>query len=99
MQHFYLVCCNSILFNIYLNDWLSYSSKGELRSFADGDTISAFSKDRNDSLKVLKSESELAINWFRQNKMIVNFSKFQSKIKEKTKTANEIYKFNILTVR
>ena len=57
-----------ILFNICLNDLLEVLKNSDIYNFADGNTIS--SKNRDTLLETLKSESESAVNWFRNNNMI-----------------------------
>ena len=62
--------------------WLSTT---DLHNFADGNTISAFSKDLQKLMKILEDASECAIKWFTNNCMIVNRGKFQSIIIESSK--------------
>ena len=45
--------------------------------FGDDNTISVASKTRDTLLETLENESELAVNWFRNNNMILNPDKFQ----------------------
>ena len=48
-------------------------------------------------MNVLKEESEIAINWFSSNKMIVNLDKFKSVILTKNKSDNIATGFSIGT--
>ena len=50
-----------ILFNIFINDLFLWLSTGDLHNFADGNTISAFSKDLQELIKNLEDLSECAI--------------------------------------
>ena len=61
-----------ILFNIFLNNLLEVLKSSDIYILADDNTISVASKDRDTLLGTLKNESELAVNWFRNNNMIVN---------------------------
>ena len=67
-----------ILFNIFLNDLLEVLKNSDIYDFADDNTISVVSKKKRDILlETLKNESELVVNWFRNNNMIVNTDKIQ----------------------
>ena len=69
-----------ILFNIFLNDLLTTLENSEIHNFADNNTISSISKEKQALLTTLEKDSEKAIDWFRRNNMIVNPEKFQSMI-------------------
>ena len=84
-----------ILFNIFLNDLLTTLSMSELYNFADDNTISATSRNIDDLIKTLKHESELAVEWFRENKMIVNPEKFQAMILQKNESNNKSYRLEV----
>ena len=71
-----------ILFNIFLNDLLGNLKNSNLYNFADDNTISAISKSETDLIKT-EYESNIAVKWFRENKMIVNSDKFQAMFLEK----------------
>ena len=66
-----------ILFNIFMND-LFYLLQNDLHNFADDNTISAVSQTISDLTHLLASKSNLAIDWFRWNCMIVNPDKFKA---------------------
>ena len=68
-----------ILFNIFLNDLLTTLQKSEIYNFAEDNTISSISKEKEALLTTLEKESEKVVDWFRRN-MIVNPEKFQSMI-------------------
>ena len=67
-----------ILFNIFINDMFFWLSTTDLHDFADGNTISACSKDLQELMKILEDASECAIKWFTNHCMIVNPGKLQS---------------------
>ena len=54
-------------------------------NFADDNTLSSFTKTIEYVISILESESEKAINWFKDNHMIVNPGKFQATILDKHK--------------
>ena len=85
-----------ILFNIFLNDLLYFVNKAKVYNFADDNTISAKSKSKEDLLIILEQESEEAVQWFRQNQMIVNPDKFQCMIMEKKNKLEETRKLQIV---
>ena len=72
-----------ILFNIFLNDLLEVLKNSDIYNFADGNTISVASKNRDTWIETLKNESESVVNWFRNNNMIVNPDKFQLMLLQK----------------
>ena len=59
-------------------------------NFADDSTLSSFAKTIENLISILESESEKAINWSKNNHMIVNPGKFQATVFDK-------HKENILT--
>ena len=61
-------------------------------SFADDNTLSSFAKTIENLISILESESEIAINWFKDNHMTVNPGKFQAIIigKHKENDTNQI---------
>ena len=64
-----------ILFNIFLNDLVQVLKNSEIYNFADDNTISVASKNRDTLLETLKNKSALAVNWFINNNLIVNPNK------------------------
>ena len=66
-------------------------------NFADDGSLSAATKTVTELKNTLQSESEVIINWFKNNKMIVNPEKFQAIILDKQKHdySNETIKFDI----
>lgn len=67
-----------ILFNIFVNDLLLWIKNAELHNFADDNTISCSEKTLDKLTQSLISESEKAVEWFKDNMMIVNPEKFQA---------------------
>ena len=63
-------------------------------NFADDNTLSSFAKTIENLISILESESEIAINWFKNN-MIVNPGKFQAIIFDKHKGNNTNQIINI----
>ena len=72
-----------ILFNIFLNDLLEVLKNSDIHNFADDNTISVASKKRDTLPETLKNEFESAVNWSRNNSMIVNQEKFQLMLLQK----------------
>ena len=54
-------------------------------NFADDNTLSCFAKTIENLISILESESEIAINWFKSNNMIVNPGKCEAIIFNKHK--------------
>ena len=73
-----------ILFNIFMND-LFYLLQNDLHNFADDNTISAVSSTIPDLVDSLTEKSNLAIDWFHTNSMIVNPDKFKAIVLTKSK--------------
>ena len=63
---------------------LEVLKNSDIYNFADGNTISVASKNRDTLLEILKNESQAAVNWFRNNNMIVNPDKFQLMLLQKS---------------
>ena len=74
-----------ILFNIFFNDFFYFILVASAHNFADDNTLSSFAKTIENLISILESESEIAINWFKNNHMIVNPGKFQAIIFNKHK--------------
>ena len=63
---------------------LEVSKNSGIYNFADDNTISVASKYRYTLLETLKIKSESAVNWFRNNNMIVKPDKFQLMLLQKS---------------
>ena len=80
-----------ILFKLSINDLFLSLALLSFYNFGDDNTLSAFAATVSGLIKILESESEVAIDWFKKNKMVVNPDKFQAIIlvKRKSHHANE----------
>ena len=67
-----------ILFNIFINDLLLWIENAELHNFTDDNTILCTEKSLEESIKSLTYASEKAVQWFKENMMLVNPDKFQA---------------------
>ena len=68
------------LFNIFINDLYLWISKTDLLNFADNNTISAAEETIKKINSTLKQDSQVAIDWFKTNEMIVNPVKYQTTV-------------------
>ena len=66
-----------ILFNIFFNNFFFFIPKASVHNFVDDNTLASFTSTLKELLPILESECKAAINWFHNNKMIVNPDKFQ----------------------
>ena len=73
-----------MLFNAFLNDFFFCIRKVLIHDFADDNTLSSFAKSVTLLVEILMAESQNAIKWFSENKMIVNPDKFKSVIVQKS---------------
>ena len=79
----------TILFNVFINDLLYWLEK--LFNFADDNTIAAFASKLSELIDLLQKDSDTAINWFKNNEMLVNPNKFQAIVfKKDSNLENEI---------
>ena len=83
-----------ILYNLFFNDFFYFILLATAHNFADDTTLAYFSTTIQELIASLESECEVALNWFNENKMIVNPGKFQAIIIDKRKQdhTNEIFK-------
>ena len=75
-----------IFFNPSINDLFFFVSNVSLHNFADDNTLSAFAETILELIDILQSGSEIVIDWFKNNKMIVNPDKFQATLLDKRKS-------------
>ena len=80
-----------ILFNLFINDLFLFIKKANLSNFAENNTTYTTSKDITSLLKILKSKSKEAINWFETNHMFAYPNKFQAIAVHHSKSINENY--------
>ena len=71
------------LFDIFFNDFFFFLCNVSVHSFADDNTLSSFARTVNNLVSILEFESGCAINWSRDNSMIVNPDKFQAILLDK----------------
>ena len=57
-----------------------------MHNFADDNTLSAWGETFSKLIDSLESESNIAIDWFTKNEMIINPGKFQAVILDKKKS-------------
>ena len=74
------------MFNLSINDLFFFIETASTHNFADDDTLSAWGETLSKLIGTLESESEIAIDWFTKNEMIINPDKFQSVILDKEKS-------------
>ena len=79
-----------ILFNIFLNDMLMFTTTTNPNNYADDNTLSASENNVNDLITTLEKGGEEAIDWLSKNKMIPNPDKFKAIIlkKDRSDTSN-----------
>ena len=65
-----------VLFNIFVNDLLLWIENAELHNFGDDNPISCTEESLEELIKSWTSESKKAVQWFKENMMIVNPDKF-----------------------
>ena len=83
-----------ILYNLFFNDFFYFILLATVRNFADCNSLVCFRKTIQVLIGFLESESEVALNWFYENKIIVNLGKFQAIIivKREKDHIDEIFK-------
>ena len=74
-----------ILYNLFFNDFIYFVLLATAHNFADHNTLACFGKTIQELIGSLESECEVGLNWFNENKMIVNPGKFQAIIIDKRK--------------
>ena len=67
-----------LLFDFSINDHFFFIESSSIHNFTDDNTLSAWEKTISDLMNKLKSDSNIAIEWFKMNTMIVNPDKFQA---------------------
>ena len=73
------------MFNLSINDLFFFIEIDSIYNFADDNTISAWGETISKLIDTLESESNVAIDWFTKNKMIVNPDKYQANIIDRKK--------------
>ena len=72
--------------NLSVNDLFFFLSGVSIHNFANDNALSAFAKTISALIDLLQSGPEIVIDWFTNNKMIVNPDKFQAILLDKTKS-------------
>ena len=66
-----------ILFNVFINDLLLFIKETDICNFADDTTLYACGKELDTISFKLEIETNRAIQWFKDNEIVANSSKFQ----------------------
>ena len=65
-----------IFFNCFFNDFYKFIKNANVHNLADDNTLTTFDENVRTLIAVLESESNVAIDCFKTNKMIANSGKF-----------------------
>ena len=77
-----------ILFNLSINDHFLFVVLASLHNFSDVNTLSGFTTTVSRLVKILEAESEVVIDRFKKNKMVVNPDEFQAITLDKRKSGD-----------
>ena len=72
-----------LLFDFSINDLFFFIESSSIYHFAHDNTLAARANTISDLINKLESDSNIAIEWFKMNKMIVNPDKFQAMVLNK----------------
>ena len=64
-------------FNVFINDIIGFIKRSSLYNFVDDKTITAFEKDITLLEETIQNKAKIAIQWFKENFMIVSPGTFQ----------------------
>ena len=81
--------------NIFFNDFFYVILIASSHNYADDNTFTSFGKTLEDLIKKLEHECEVALAWFRNNKMMVNPNKFEAILLNKSKSTHVTQRMNI----
>ena len=84
-----------VLFNIFINDLTLFLKNSDLNNYSDDNSISAYQNTIDELIKVLEDESNIAIDWFKSNQMLVNPDKFQAIIINPKRSDNSYHSLKI----
>ena len=76
-----------ILFNLSCNDMFFLIEIASLHNFADDNSLSAWGETVSKLIDTLESESDIAIDWFTKNEIIINPDNFQVIILDRKKSS------------
>ena len=75
-----------VFFNLSIKDIFFFIEKASMHNFSDDNTLSAWGETVSKLIDTLESESNIAIDWFTKNEMIINPDKFQAIVLDKKKS-------------
>ena len=84
-----------LLFDVFINELYLYITKTDLLYFVDDNTITAGERAIANLISTLVTESQVAIEWFKLNKMIFNSEKFQTIVVMRNAKMRDSYPLNI----
>lgn len=85
----------AMLLNTFINDLFVWERNADIHNFADNKSVPSVLDSWEHLISDLECASKVTFNWFRNNTMIVNPSKFQSIIIDHSKTNYNPQMFNI----
>ena len=86
-----------LLFNVFINDIFYFIKHSSLYNYADDNTLSFSSPDYDILISTLEAESQVLIDWFKDNKMQANPDKFQVlAVGKKPLQKIHLFKFKII---
>ena len=75
-----------LLFDFSINDLFFFIESFSIHNFADNNALSAWANTISELINKLQPDSNIAIEWFKMNKMIVNPDKFQAIVLNKKRS-------------
>ena len=75
-----------LLFDFSINEFFLFIESSSIHNFAGDNTISTWVNTIPDLINKLESDSNITIEWFKMNKMIVNSDKFQAIVLNKKRS-------------
>ena len=78
-----------LIFNIFLNDLFYFVKQGNIYNYADDNSISVSHKELTILSRQLQAEAEVTVQWFFDNAMEANPTKFQGLLLKGNKQASE----------
>ena len=78
-----------LIFNIFLNDLFYFVKEGNMYNYADDNSISVSHKELTNLSRQLQTEAEVTVQWFFDNAMEANPTKFQGLLLKGNKQASE----------
>ena len=73
---------------IFFNDFFCFILIASAHNYADDNALTSFGKTFKELIKILEHKCEVALTWFRNNKMMVNPNKFQAILMNKSKSTH-----------